>query len=140
MGRMSPLHSPSDGFTANNRAASVPSASRNGGADNADVNGTTLDLRGRRGAMFILNQGVTTGSAATAARIQYNDLPGDETNGNWTNVNYTTYANARITNQTTDNQQYLMDVMVDALPYASVRAVLTPEANVAIAGIGHVIF
>lgn len=138
-GRMSPLHSAA-GLTGNNVATSVPAASRNGGSSNADVNGETLNVQGKRGVIFILNQGATTGSAATAARVQVNDLPSDPANGNWSNVNYTTYSNARITNQTTDNQQYIMDVSTASLSYPVVRAVLTPEANVALAGISHIIY
>ena len=43
MGRMSPLHSPQTGLT---QGSSVAPASRNGGASNADVNGSTIDLTG----------------------------------------------------------------------------------------------
>lgn len=138
-GRMSPLHGAA-GLTGTNVATSVPPASRNGGSSNADINGETLNVQGRRGVIFILSQGVTTGAAATAARIQVNDLPSDPANGNWSNVNYTAYSNARVTNQTTDNQQYIMDVTTSSLSYPVVRAVLTPEANAAVAGITHIIY
>jgi len=136
MGRMSPLHSPT-GLTP---GTSVVPASRNGGSSNADVNGSTIDLTGYRGAYFILHTGAMTGSAAVAARLQSNDLPSDPTNGNWSNVNYTTYSNAQITNKTNASSTFEMSYV----PYAGgplvVRAVLTPEANISLASISHILF
>ena len=106
MGRMSPLHNAAAGLTA---GTSVVPASRNGGASNADVNGASIDLRGLRGAMFTVHLGALTGAAAVAARIQTGDNLADAANANWTNVNYTTYSNARVTNQTGASAVYEMD-------------------------------
>lgn len=136
-GRMSPLHNPASGLTA---GVSVAPASRNGGSSNADVNGATLQLTGKRGALFSLNIGALTGTAAVAARIQTNDKPADPANGNWANVNYTQYPNARVTNQAVANGAHLMDWSPAGQNTYAVRAVLTPEANVSLAGISHVIY
>lgn len=136
-GRMSPLHSPSGGLAS---GTSVVPASRNGGASNADVNGAAIDLRGKRGALFVLHIGALTGAAAVAARIQTGDNPDDAANANWTNVNYTTYSNARITNKTNQSSVFEMDYMAANGGVAQVRAVLTPEANVSLAAIDHVVF
>ena len=137
MGRMSPLHSPTTGLT---QGSSVVPASRNGGSSNADVNGSTIDLTGKRGAYFTLITGALTGAAAVAARLQTNDLPSDPTNGNWTNVNYTTYSNAQVTNKTNQSTAFEMSYV----PYAGgplvVRAVLTPEANISLAAITHLTY
>lgn len=136
MGRMSPLHSP----TALTQGQSVPPASRNGGASNADVNGATIDLSGKRGAYFILNIGALTGAANVAARLQTNDLPSDPANGNWSNVNYTTYSNAQVTAKTNANTAFEMSYV----PYAGgpyvIRAVLVPDANISLAAISHLTY
>lgn len=118
---------------------SVPPASRNGGAANADVNGATIDLRGQAGAVFALNIGALTGAANVAARLQTNDTPGDETNGNWTNVNYTKYSNAQVTAKTNANSVFLMTYHPQGGEETSVRAVLVPDANISLAGITHLI-
>lgn len=136
-GRMSPLHSPSGGLVS---GSSVPPASRNGGASNAAVNGSTLQLTGRRGAHFTLHIGALTGSAAVAAKLQTNDKPADPTNGNWSDVNATTYPNAAISNKTNANSTFEMDWSPAGQNTYAVRAVLTPEANVSLAGISHVIY
>lgn len=137
MGRMSPLHSPQTGLT---QGSSVVPASRNGGSSNADVNGSTIDLTGYRGGYFILHIGALTGSAAVAARLQTNDLPSDPANGNWSNVNYTTYSNAQVTNKTNQSTAFEMSYVPHAGGPLVVRAVLTPEANVSLASISHVLF
>lgn len=139
MGRMSSLHNPLSGTTL---GISVPPASRNGGADNADVNGASIDLRGKRGVLFQVSQGVTTGTAATAARIQTGDNPDDSANANWTNVNYTAFPDAHVTNQTTDNAVYEMAYVPGVYNSSAlhIRAVLTPEANVALAAITHIVY
>lgn len=134
MGRMSALH---DGIALTPSQA-VPPASRNGGSSNADINGTAIDLRGKRGAYFVLNIGALTGAAAVAARLQTGDLPDDGANANWTNVNYTTYANAQITNKTNANTPFEMSF--DASLGNQVRAVLTPEANISLASIVAVVY
>lgn len=137
MGRMSPLHNPSGGLTAT--TAVVP-ASRNGGSSNADVNGSSIDLRGRRGVYFVLNTGAMTGSAAVAARVQEGDNPADSANANWTNVNYTLYSNAQITNKTNASSVFEMDYMAGAGKAQHVRAVLTPEANISLASITAIVY
>lgn len=138
MGRMSSLHNPTNLTTG----ISVPPASRNGGAANTDINGDSIDIRGKRGVLFILSQGITTGTAATAARIETGDNPDDAANANWTNVNYTAFSNAQVTNQTNDNTVYEMAYIpgVHNSTALHVRAVLTPEANVALAGITHIVY
>lgn len=135
-GRQSPLHNPG----AQTVGVSVPPASRNGASSNADVNGATLQLTGRRGVHFVLATGAMTGAAAVAARLQTNDTPGDPANGNWTNVNYQTYPNAQITNKTNVNAAFSMDWSPAGQDTYAVRAVLTPEANVSLASITHVIY
>jgi hypothetical protein len=137
MGRMSPLHNPAAGLEA---GTSVVPASRNGGSSNADVNGAAIDLRGKRGAYFILNTGAMTGTAAVAARLQTGDNPDDSANANWTNVNYTVYSNAQITNKTNASSVFEMDYVGGAGKVNQIRAVLTPEANVSLASISHVVF
>lgn len=136
MGRMLPLHSP----TELTQGISVPPASRNGGASNAAVNGSTIDLSGYRGAYFVLSLGALTGSANVAAYLQGNDLPSDPTNGNWTNINATTFTNAAVTAKTNANTAFEMSYV----PYPGgayvVRAVLVPDANVSLAGVAHVLF
>lgn len=137
-GRLSSLHN----LTNLTAGISVPPASRNGGASNADINGESIDIRGKRGVFFTLAQGVTTGAAATAARIQTGDNPDDAANANWTNVNYTAFANAQVTNQNTDNAVYEMAYVpgVHNSTALHIRAVLTPEGNVALAGITHIVY
>lgn len=137
MGRMSPLHNPAAGLTV---GSSVVPASRNGGASNVDVNGVAIDLRGKRGVMFTLGTGALTGSAAVAARIQTGDNPDDSANANWTNVNTTTYANAHVTNKTNASSAFSFDYVMGAGQVAQVRAVLTPEANVSLASISHIVY
>lgn len=137
-GRMSSLHN-STNLTG---GQSVPPASRNGGADNSDINGASIDLRGKRGAFFLLNIGALTGSAAVAARIQTGDNPDDAANANWTNVNYTAFSNAQVTNKTNANSVFEMAYVpgVHNSSALHVRAVLTPEANVSLADITHIVY
>lgn len=136
MGRMSPLHD----ATALTGGQSVPPASRNGGADNADVNGDAIDLRGRRGAYFELSIGALTGAANVAARLQTGDNPDDAANANWTNVNSTTYPNAAVTAKTNANSVFEMSYDPAAGGVNQVRAVLTPDANISLAGITHIVY
>jgi len=132
MGRMSPLHNPAAGLTS---GLSVAPASRNGGSSNADVNGAAIDLRGLRGVHFTLAIGALTGAAAVAARLQTGDNLADSANANWTNVNYTLYSNAQVTNKTNANTTFEMDYVPGAGQGNQIRAVLTPEANVSLASI-----
>lgn len=134
---MSPLHNPAAGLTG---GTSVVPASRNGGASNADVNGSAIDLRGKRGVYFLLHTGAMTGAAAVAARLQTGDNPDDAANANWTNVNFTLYSNAQITNKTNASSVFEMDYVCGAGQANQVRAVLTPEANVSLASIVHVVY
>jgi hypothetical protein len=134
MGRMSALH---DGM-ALTQGQSVPPASRNGGASNADVNGAAIDLRGKRGAYFILSAGALTGTANYAARLQTGDNPDDSANANWTNVNATIYTNAAVTVKTNANSAWEMSF--DAKAGNQVRAVLVVDANIALTSISHVVY
>lgn len=136
MARMSALHN-ATGLTP---GTSVVPASRNGGSSNADVNGSAIDLRGKRGAYFILNTGAMTGAAAVAARLQTGDNPDDSANANWTNVNYTLYSNAQITNKTNASSTFEMSYDPSVGGVAQVRAVLTPEANISLASISHIVY
>lgn len=136
MGRMSSLHSPTEVVSG----TSVVPASRNGGASNADINGSAIDLRGRRGALFVLHTGAMTGAAAVAARIQTGDNPNDAANANWTNVNYTVYSNAQVTNKTNASSTFEMSYVAAAGGANQIRAVLTPEANISLASISHIVF
>ena len=138
MGRMSSLHDP----TQTTSGISVPPASRNGGSSNADVNGASIDLRGKRGVLFTLSIGALTGAGAVAARIQTGDNADDAANANWTNVNYTAFSNAQITNKTNANTTFEMAYVpgVHNTSAQHVRAVLKPEANVSLAGISHIVY
>lgn len=136
MGRMSSLHSPTEVVSG----TSVVPASRNGGASNVDINGSAIDLRGRRGALFVLHTGAMTGAAAVAARIQTGDNPNDAANANWTNVNYTVYSNAQVTNKTNASSTFEMSYVAAAGGANQIRAVLTPEANISLASISHIVF
>lgn len=139
MGRMSALHN----ATALTSGHSVAPASRNGGSSNADVNGASIDLRGaKRGVLFTLHIGALTGAGAVAARIQTGDNAGDATNANWTNVNYTAFSNAQVTNKTNANSTFEMTYVpgVHNTTAEHIRAVLVPEANVSLAGISHIVY
>jgi len=139
MGRMSSLHT----ATELTSSQSVPPASRNGGSSNADVNGASIDLRGsKRGVLFQLNIGALTGAGAVAARIQTGDNAADAANANWTNVNYTAFANARITNKTNANTVFEMSYVpgVHNTTAEHIRAVLVPEANISLAAITHIVY
>lgn len=136
MGRMSSLHDP----TQVTSGSSVVPASRNGGSSNADVNGSAIDLRGKRGVLFTMHTGALTGAAAVAARIQTGDNPDDSANANWTNVNYTLHSNARITNQNTASSTFEMSYVPAVGGSNQVRAVLTAEANVSLASISHIVY
>lgn len=138
MGRMSSLHNATELGSGN----SVPPASRNGGASNADVNGASVDLRGKRGVLFLVHAGALTGTANYAARIQTGDNPDDSANANWTNVNYTAFADARVTAKTNANSVFEMAYIPGVYNATAlhVRAVLTPDANISLAGISHIIY
>ena len=131
MGRMSPLHNPAAGLVA---AQALPPVSRNGGASNAAVNGSSIDLRGKRGAYFTVSVGALTGTANYLAYLQTGDNPGDAANANWTNINTTTYSNAGLTVKTNANTVWEMDVDASASGAQHVRAVLVPDANVSVIG------
>lgn len=136
MGRMSALHNPAAGLTT---AQSLPPVSRNGGTTNT-VNGTAVDLRGRRGAFFVVNVGALTGAANYLAYLQTGDNPDDSANANWTNVNATTYTNAAVTVKTNANTVWEMDYDAMTGGVNQVRMVLTTDANVAVIGATHVVF
>lgn len=137
-GRLSPVHNAAAAGTA---AVSVNPASRNGGASNAAVNGAAVDLRGKRGALFILEAGILTGAGNYAAYLQTSDLPADAANGNWSNVNTTTYPNAAVAVKTNANSAFLMTYNPPAGGgLTAVRAVLIPDANIGLIGISHITF
>lgn len=131
MGRMSALHNPAAGLTE--QLALAP-ASRNGGSSNAAVNGNTIDLRGYRGVHFSLAVGALTGAANYLAYLQNNDLPTDATNGNWSNVNTTTYPNAGLTVKTNASTAWGLDYIPQAGMSTAVRLVLVPDANISLIG------
>lgn len=136
MGRMSPLHNPAAGLTG---GQSIPPVSRNGGTTNT-VNGSAIDLRGKRGAYFLLNAGALTGAANYLAYLQTGDNPDDATNANWTNVNTTTYSNAAVAVKTNANSTFEMDYDPATGGVNQVRMVLVTDANVAVIGATHVVF
>lgn len=136
MGRMSPLHD----ATALTAGTSITPASRNGGASNAAVNGSAIDLRGKRGAFFTLHAGALTGSANYAAYLQTGDNPDDSANANWTNVNATTYTNAAVTVKTNANTVWEMSYDPAVGGVNQVRAVLVVDANVALTSISHIVY
>ncbi len=131
MGRMSPLHNPAAGIT---ESCALAPASRNGGASNAAVNGNTIDLRGYRGVHFVLTAGALTGAANYLAYLQNNDLPTDAANGNWSNVNTTTYSNAGLTVKTNANASWGLDYIPGPGMSTAVRLVLVPDANISLIG------
>lgn len=138
MGRMSPLHD----ATALVAGTSVVPASRNGGSSNAAVNGTSIDLRGYRGAMFVVHAGAITGAGNYAAYLQTADDAhiGDLANATWTNVNATTYTNAAVTVKTNASSVFEMSYDAANGGYAGVRAVLVVDANIVLSSICHVIY
>lgn len=135
-GRMSPLHNPAAGLVA---TQSHPPVARNGDTTNV-VNGASIDLRGRRGAYFVLNAGALTGAANYLAYLQTGDNPADAANANWTNVNATLYTNAAVTVKTNANTAFEMDLDGPTSGAAHARAVLVTDANVAVIGITAVTF
>lgn len=137
MGRMSALHNPAAGLT---ELMALAPASRNGGASNAAVNGATIDLRGYRGVHFSLVAGALTGAANYLAYLQNNDLPTDATNGNWSNVNTTTYSNAGLTVKTNANAAWGLDYIPQAGMSTAVRIVLVPDANISLIGVSAQVF
>ena len=136
MGRMSALHDATQ-LTA---GTSVVPASRNGAASNAAVNGSAIDLRGRRGAFFIVHAGALTDTANYAAYVQRGDNPNDAANANWTNVNATTYTNAAVTAKTNANAVFEMSYDPAVGGVAQVRAVLVVDANIALNSIDHIVY
>lgn len=137
MGRMSALHEGTSGLT---QGQSVPPASRNGGASNAAVNGSAIDLRGKRGAYFILSAGAITGAGNYAAYLQTSDLESDPTNGNWSNVNATTYTNAAVAAKTNANSAWEMSYVPRPGLSPNVRAVLVVDANIVLSSISHIVY
>lgn len=136
-GRMQPLHNPAAGLT---ESLALAPASRNGGASNAAVNGSTIDLRGYRGVHFSLAVGALTGAANYLAYLQNNDLPSDPTNGNWANVNATLYTNAAVTVKTNANTAWGMDYIPAPGMSTAVRVVLVPDANISLIGASALVF
>lgn len=130
MGRMSPLHNPAAGLVGQLALAPV---SRNGDTPNV-ANGDSVDLRGKRGAIFILAAGALTGAANYAAYLQTGDNPADAANANWTNVNATLYTNAAVTAKTNANTGWEMDFDASQGGASHVRMVLVTSANVAVIG------
>ncbi|MEK9735903.1 MAG: hypothetical protein VW239_01105 [Candidatus Nanopelagicales bacterium] len=133
MGRMSPYHNPAAGITS---GQSLPPVSRNGDTTNT-ANGSSVDLRGKRGAYFTINVGAITGAANYLAYLQTGDNLDDAANANWTNVNTTTYTNAGLTVKTNANTTWEMDYDPATAGVAQVRAVLVTDANAAVVGIVH---
>jgi hypothetical protein len=136
MARMSPLHSPTAGLEP---GISIAPISVNGDTPNV-LNGTTIDLRGRGGVVFTLLIGALTGTANVAAHLQTSDLPTDPANGNWTNVNTTTYPNATLAASTSANSAGELSYVPVAGLQPNVRVVRTVAANVALSSISHVIY
>lgn len=136
MGRMSPLHNPAAGLTGQLALAPV---SRNGDTPNT-VNGESIDLRGKRGAMFVVNVGALTGAANYLAYLQTGDNPNDAANANWTNVNTTLYSNAAVTVKTNANTGWEMDFDASQGGASHVRMVLTTSANVAVIGATAIVY
>ena len=136
MARMSPLHSPTDGTDP---GISIAPISVNGDTPNI-LNGTTIDLRGRGGVTFTLLIGALTGAANVAAHLQTSDSDTDPANGNWTNVNTTTYPNAAVAAKTNANSAFELSYVPAAGLRPNVRAVRTVSANVALSSISHVIY
>ena len=136
---MSNRASPRHGGDGDAPGMSVQVASRNGDTTNV-VNGATVTLNGKQGVRFIVTTAAITGAATVDAHLQTNDLHGDPGNGNWTNVNTTTYANAAITQIAAANGLGQMDYSPAAGMSPIVRAVLTTDANVFVAGIVHQTF
>lgn len=139
MGRMSALHEMTGGTTA---GISVPPASRNGGASNAAVNGTSVDLTGRRGVKFDVAAGAITGAGNYAAYVQTADAAhqADLANATWTNVNATTYPNAAVAVKTNANSAFAMSYDPKNGGFTGVRAVLVVDANIVLSGIVHTIY
>ena len=136
MGRMSPLHKPSQGLVG---AIALLPVSRNGGTTNT-ANGESVDLRGKRGAMFVVAAGALTGAANYLAYLQTGDNPNDAANANWTNVNATLYTNAAVTVKTNANTAWEMDFDASTGGASHVRMVLVTDANVAVIGATAIVY
>lgn len=134
-GRMSALHN-ATGLTP---GQSLPPVGRNGDTTNT-VNGSAVDLHGKRGAYFIVDAGALTNDATYAAYLQTNDLPLDPSNGNWANVNTTTYPNAEVEAKTNANSAFEMSYQPKGGDSPVVRAVLVTDNNVAVVGVTHITF
>lgn len=91
MGRMSALHEPTGGT-----APAVCVSPQSSGA--STLNGSGIDLAGKRGALFTVSIGDLTGSASVAAYLRDSD-----DNSTFTNVNTTTYPEATLAAATTAN-------------------------------------
>jgi hypothetical protein len=130
MGRMSPLHNPAAGLTG---VVALLPVSRNGDTPNT-ANGESVDLRNKRGAMFVVAAGALTGAANYLAYLQTGDNPNDAANANWTNVNATLYTNAAVTVKTNANSAWEMDFDAATGGASHVRMVLVTSANVAVIG------
>lgn len=138
--RFSPLH----GRTGLTSTVAVPPASRNGDTTNV-VNGAGIDLTGKRVLGVELVAGVFTGAANVAVHLQVNDTEAADkniSNGNWTNINTTTYPEAAIAAQTDDNTAFTTWFDVSKLPltgaYPFVRAVQTVDANAVVSGVNYI--
>lgn len=136
MPRMSPLHDPTGGLEP---GLSIAPISVNGDTPNV-LNGTAIDLRGRGGIVFTLLIGALTGAANVAAHLQTSDLPSDPANGNWTNVNTTTYPNATVAAKTNANSAWELSYVPLPGLQPNVRVVRTVAANVALSSVSHVIY
>lgn len=138
MGRMSSLHTP----TALDTGVSIPPIST---AANT-LNGATVSLAGKRGILFTLSLGALTGAATVEAYLQTNDLPTDPANGNWANVNATTYPNAAVAvkgNSCADHVNTAWEMSYDGTTGYStyvVRAVRVTAVNTAVTAITHQIY
>src|SRR3970282_2133742 len=107
--RMSPAHNPVGALTA--VEVNVPKSDTSG----TTRDGLGVDLAGKRGCYFVVATGALTGLATVAAYIQ-----DSSDNGNWTNVNVTTYPDATLAASETASST--LDVLVGRDPVAqSVR-------------------
>jgi len=117
--RMSPAHNPMGAITSSPTV--VPQSS---GA--ATLDGLGVDLAGKRGCYFSVSAGALTGLATVAAYVQ-----DSADNGNWTNVNVTTYPDATLAASNTASSTREMWVRRDQVAqYVRVRVVVA--ANTAL--------
>ncbi len=96
----------------------------------ATLNGTGIDLTGRRGALFTLGAGALTGAATVAAHLQ--DSPDNST---FTNVNTTTYPNTTLAASNSANSAREMAYVGGGGKQRFVRSVAVVAANTALVSV-----